>query len=95
MQIRYKGTNNIGETLVYRENACPTLAEFFDLLKEDMAQHSTAICFELRIARPDPEVVRIKKRMENLIHSGYIKGNPTAQTVDRLFDMFNIKEIKT
>lgn len=91
MQFRYKGTNNKGENLVYREVNDTSLAALQAMVTEDMKKYPSAICFEVCIARPDPEVVEIKKKMYDVLRKGYINRDTFDETVTALFNELDIK----
>ena len=67
MQIKYFGENNKGEVIVTRENDDITHPELNILLEKDMAEFPSAIYWRIEIARPDPEVVKLKKEIVSLL----------------------------
>ncbi len=90
-QYVIKGINNKGET-VFEEDIQST-SSFVNLSHRcwDLAEKNpSAIHIQVNIARPDPEVISIKEKIEHLLqdHNG-IRASAMA---DIIFDTFNIKE---
>lgn len=89
MQFRYVGRNNKGEALVIREVDETSLDFLHEVLSADMRQHAGVISFEICIARPDPEVVKLKLDIHETLREMYQYG--TERQAEMLLNRFDIK----
>lgn len=94
-QYTLKGTDFKGKTVFSREvgplfSSSGTLSIQLDQLVEDYPE---AIHFELHISIPDPQVVRIKRQLTDIICNG-VNGNESFDKISEvIFNSFNIKSL--
>src|SRR5690606_10090143 len=91
IQFRIVGTNRKGEIITKTEIEDASWSLFCERLLSLKETTPDAISFSIQIARPDPEVLKIKKIMSNIIEEENLKQSSISAAVDRLFNAVDIR----
>lgn len=91
IQFRIVGINRKGEAITTIEREDASWALFYERLLYLKETVPDAICFSIQIARPDPEVLKIKDIMYFILEEENKKKGSVNKTVDRLFSTLDIK----
>lgn len=91
MQFKIKVTNSKGENVCSSTDDDADLTTFYSHLCSLWASSPEGICFEIMIARPDPEVVAIKQKLYDVLNEAFLNGVEMKDVPNRLFDHLDIK----
>lgn len=91
IKFRIVGTNRRGEDITITESEDASWSLFYERLLSLKETAPDAICFSIQIARPDPEVLKIKEIMYFILEEENKKKGSINKTVERLFKVLDIR----